>query len=75
VLISVPVVDGVAQTGEAVLFDGLAKSEVGLAPVGAKFDDEARLEGSDQVIRKCEMTGPAPDISGLITAREKPGRR
>jgi hypothetical protein len=43
VLISVPVVDGVAQAGKFALFDGLAKSEVSLAPVSAEFDDKAWL--------------------------------
>jgi len=75
VLIAVPVIDGVTQAGEFEFFDGLAKCEVGLAPVSAEFDDKAGLQGGDQIICKCEMAGPAADISGLIAAWEEPGRR
>jgi hypothetical protein len=75
VLIPVPVVHGVAQAGKLVLFDGLAEGEVSLAPVSAEFDDKARLQGRNQIIRKGEMTGPAADVSRLVAARKEPGRR
>src|SRR5579863_9741754 len=39
VLVSLPMIHGVTQAREVLLFDGLAKSEVSFAPMRAKFDD------------------------------------
>jgi hypothetical protein len=58
VLVAAPGIDGIASGGEAGLADGLAEREIGIARMGAQFDEEFGCQGAGQPGGERQMAAP-----------------
>src|SRR5271166_3203108 len=75
-VVPLPVIHRVAKCTQPMLLNGLAKSKVSLAPVGAEFHDQTRFQSYDQVAGKGKMSRPLTHISRFIAAgQESRGRQ